>query len=427
MLTALSRGLVRAFFREVAVEGREHLPGFGPVILAVNHPNALIDPLLLLFLSPPFRLRFIAKAPLFQVKGLGRLMRAMNAIPVVRRPDGAGHIDHRAFFAQCVDALAEGDVIVIFPEGISLPQPHMAPLKTGVARLHFLAGERGIEVPIVPVGLNYERGERFRSAVAVSIGPPIDTEPYREEYETDPKRTVRALTDAVTSALAERIVQLETFRDRDLMLLLERLYADEKGGETWTERLARLKTFEAGFEELRGRHPEEIERLRQLLERYERLSMTFGVWESASQRSPGDPWRFAIATVGWLLNRLPYKLSGSLVRLTRRDESHTALYKLLYGLLLFPLTYALEGAVVGVMWGSAAVTAYALGILPLSFFSLRFFDRREDLLARLMSPSLWLLGRQSRRASQLLGRLRERIVRHVEEFAARLETGGEVR
>lgn len=231
MLTAVSRGLVCAFFREVAVEGRGHLSKSGPVILAVNHPNSLIDPLFLLSLSPPFRLRFIAKAPLFRVKGLGRLMHAMNAISVVRRLDGAGRIDHRAFFAQCDEALAEGDTIVIFPEGISLPQPYLAPLKTGVARLHFLAGEQGVEAPIGPVALNYERGERFRSAVAVSIGPPIDTEPYREQYERDPKRAVRALTDAVASALVERIVQLEAFRDRDLMLLLERLYADEKGEE----------------------------------------------------------------------------------------------------------------------------------------------------------------------------------------------------
>lgn len=90
-----------------------------------------------MFLSPPFRLRFVAKAPLFRIPVFGSLLRSVGAIPVVRKMEAGGDVDYTAFFASCVDALEHGDSIAIFPEGRSLPQSYMAPLKTGPARLFF--------------------------------------------------------------------------------------------------------------------------------------------------------------------------------------------------------------------------------------------------------------------------------------------------
>ena len=157
MLLKFLRLIVRTFFREIVIEGQDNLPQSGPVIFAPNHPNALIDPLLLLYLPSKFRIRFVAKAPLFKIPLLGRLMRRIGAIPVVRRMDAEGKIDYEAFFSSCVETLAAGESIVIFPEGQSLPQPYMTSLRTGTARLFFLAFDKGVRVNIVPVGLNYER------------------------------------------------------------------------------------------------------------------------------------------------------------------------------------------------------------------------------------------------------------------------------
>jgi 1-acyl-sn-glycerol-3-phosphate acyltransferase len=158
MLIKLFKLVLKTFFREVAVKGAENLPDSGPVIFTPNHPNALVDPLLLFFFPPVYNIRFVAKAPLFKIPLLGWIMRKMHAIPVVRKFEADGKVDYKAFFSACVDSLGAGSSIAIFPEGASLPQPHMATMRTGAARLFFMAREKNIDVRIVPVGLNYEQG-----------------------------------------------------------------------------------------------------------------------------------------------------------------------------------------------------------------------------------------------------------------------------
>jgi 1-acyl-sn-glycerol-3-phosphate acyltransferase len=116
ILERLSRFLVTIFFREIIIEGRENLPAKGPVLFTPNHPHALIDPLLLQLFSPQYRIRFVAKAPLFKIPVFGSILRSLGAIPVVRRIDVNQDVDYTAFFAACVDALAQNDSIAIFPE-----------------------------------------------------------------------------------------------------------------------------------------------------------------------------------------------------------------------------------------------------------------------------------------------------------------------
>ena len=47
LLLPLGRALVWIFFRRVEVRGREHVPRDGPILVAANHPNMLMDALLL--------------------------------------------------------------------------------------------------------------------------------------------------------------------------------------------------------------------------------------------------------------------------------------------------------------------------------------------------------------------------------------------
>src|SRR5688572_22744950 len=184
MIGNLARFVARTFFRDIVIEGKENLPKQGPAIFAPNHPNGLIDPLLLFFLSPPFRLRFVAKAPLFKVPVFGSILRSIGAIPVVRKFEATGNVDYSAFFESCLQSLHQGDCIVIFPEGRSLPQSYLAPLKTGPVRLSLLARKEELSVPIVPVGLNYEKGTTFRSRVLVRIGPALHPEWTTDQNES---------------------------------------------------------------------------------------------------------------------------------------------------------------------------------------------------------------------------------------------------
>ncbi|MCI0617273.1 1-acyl-sn-glycerol-3-phosphate acyltransferase, partial [bacterium] len=223
----LSGTIVKIFFREIIIEGKENLPDSGPILFTPNHPNALLDPLLVQFFASNFKVRFVAKAPLFKIPIFGNVLRAMGAIPVVRKIDVNTDVDYTQFFSACVDALKQGDSIVIFPEGRSLPQPYLAPMRTGPARLFFLAHDQGVKVHIVPVGLNYEQGSIFRSSVQISIALEIDTTPFEELHKQDPNSAVRNLTGEIGRVLDRYVFQAETYRDRELILLLDRLYSEE--------------------------------------------------------------------------------------------------------------------------------------------------------------------------------------------------------
>ena len=68
--------------------------------------------------------------------------------------------------------------IGIFPEGGSHDRTDLLPLKPGVAFIAYSALERDhFNIPIVPVGLNYFRGHRFRGRVIVEYGRPTFIDP----------------------------------------------------------------------------------------------------------------------------------------------------------------------------------------------------------------------------------------------------------
>lgn len=410
LILAFGRSIVRIFFRELVIEGRDRLPASGPVIFTPNHPNGLIDPLLLLFLSPPFRLHFVAKAPLFRIPVFGSILRSIGAIPVMRKMDAAGEVDYTTFFASCVDVLVAGGSIVIFPEGRSLPQSYLAPMKTGPARLFFLAREKGANVRIVPVGLNYERGSIFRSRVLVALAPPLEASVEEGAYKSDPVEAVRALTEKIGSALDEYVIQAQTYRDRELMLLLERLYGEVPEDRDWRARFARLKLFEEGLSQLSTAEPARIDKIRALLSRYERLSGAYRP-DNASQQS----WLLLLmppAAIGWLLNAIPYKLVDLMVK--RHDAAEAATFKVVYSLFAFPIAYVIEAIAIAHFFGTMAAIVFAIVILPLSYFSQKMSDWWDEYLPILPS------GSKRDRLAQQLTRIKQRIAEEVDALAAEL-------
>jgi 1-acyl-sn-glycerol-3-phosphate acyltransferase len=431
MLIKLLKLIVNTFFRRVVVKGAENLPASGPMIITPNHPNALIDPLLMFFLSPAYRVRFVAKAPLFNIPLLGRLMRAMGAIPVVRRHEARGKVDYRGFFDSCLESLSAGDVIVIFPEGVSLPQPHMASLRTGPGRLFFLAGEKDLRVPILPVGINYEQPSIFRTDVVISVGVPIDASDLTQAHAESPKAAVRQLTERIGSALNELVFQTDNFRDRELMLLLEHIYANDNADRAWPERVGRLKAIAAGLNALQGTRPAEIDHLRQLLEKYARLaSMIENTQQSPAPKAPGRVNRlgkalagFPLAALGWLFAIVPYQMCGFLVtKVKKHDAAAAATYKIVYALVLYPLAFFVEGVLIYMTLGGAACLLFALLVIPLSYFTLFYFEWLNDIGWNMALPSRRLKRRLHRRAVKKLAAQRTLINDLVNGLAQQLQS-----
>ena len=162
---AVVKPLMRVWFR-IRVEGGEHVPGEGPVILASNHRSNMDPVLLASALKRP--VAFMAKAELF-VGPLGWIMRWIGQFPVRR-----GGIDREAL--RRTDAvLARGSMLGLFPEG-TRGDGGFAAVHPGLA--YIVVRQRCPVLPVVIFGT--ERVRRrfgwlpFASPVRIVIGPAID-------------------------------------------------------------------------------------------------------------------------------------------------------------------------------------------------------------------------------------------------------------
>jgi 1-acyl-sn-glycerol-3-phosphate acyltransferase len=420
MLLGFFRLIGNIFFREIVIEGRENLPASGPLILASNHPNDLLDPLLTLFFNPTFRLRHIAKSTLFQVPLVGFILRRMRAIPVLRHKEAQGPIDYTSFFNECVEALREGDAIVIFPEGGSSETSFIGPLKTGAARLHFLAREQGIDVPVIPMGINYEEGSIFRSSVLLLVAQPLDCSRFEALHASDPTAAIQALTAEIHRVLGDHVFQAETFQDRELIILLEKVYFESQRGHDWAERYRRLGEFKPRVTELRHCCSPEMVRLRRLVARYRRLVRLVGMRTGEIPATPMAAILGAtgslLAYAGWIFNWIPYRIVQWLVGRRRLPRTDIATVTITWSLVTFPLVYLAEWLLIASIFGWEAGLTFAVGIVPFSYLALRYFEWRETLGIRPSSPAALFRGRWSHRTSRRLQRLREKIIREVERF-----------
>ncbi len=200
--------MIRSFFRRVEVDGIERLPTDGAVITVANHANGLVDGLLLMAVLPRWP-RFLGKATLFRIAPLKPFLELTGVIPVHRIKDSEPGDDHREAqneltFAACRGLLRRGDMVSIFPEGISHDHESLQPLRTGAARIALGAAfdsEPHVGLQIVPIGLAYDAKTTFRSNAIVTIGDPIPVEQWADSYATDPRGAVRSCTVAVSAGL----------------------------------------------------------------------------------------------------------------------------------------------------------------------------------------------------------------------------------
>ncbi|CCW69775.1 unnamed protein product [Phytomonas sp. Hart1] len=111
-------------------------------------------------------------------------------------------IDHSKMYADVYDTLQKNHCITIFPEGGSHDHTSLLPLKAGVALFSLGAAERHISVKIVPCGLTYCYGHKFRSRAYLEFGKPITPpEELVTMFSTDKRKAtgvfLRQLDDAL--------------------------------------------------------------------------------------------------------------------------------------------------------------------------------------------------------------------------------------
>jgi 1-acyl-sn-glycerol-3-phosphate acyltransferase len=413
----LAEALVRLYYPVRLVEGAERIPRDRPVVFVLNHPNGLLDPIVLR-VATGRPARFLAKSTLFG-NPLARLaMDAFGSIPVYRaheasardnagaRGEAGARINDTSrndeTFARCRAALARGEALALFPEGVSHSDPQLRPLKTGAARIA-LSAEREVAdggghlgAVVVPAGLFYERKARFRSRVLVDVGEPVETAPRLAAYVADERPAVDALTDEIKTRLDGVVLQAET---RELLAGIARVarWTADKRPDTGDEDAAELaaehkraRELLAAYERLRARDPARVEAVAAEARAYARTLHHLGVrnpWGLEVELiAPGRVLgalakmlvALPLALVGAVLGWAPYRLAGEVAGRITHDEDILGTVKLIAGATFMFVAWAGEAAVAGAWLGAAWIAPVFLGGLATGYVALRFEELVGD-------------------------------------------------
>ncbi|HEU4799834.1 MAG TPA: 1-acyl-sn-glycerol-3-phosphate acyltransferase [Gemmatimonadales bacterium] len=355
------------------------VPAEGPVLLVANHPNSLLDPMLVVAAARR-QVRFLAKAPLFTDRKIGWLIRASGAIPVYRRSDDPSQMNRNEEMFRAVHAaLAAGDVVGIFPEGISHTSPSLAPLRTGAARIALgAAAQLGGAFPVVPIGLVFRNKDVFRSDALVVRASPVQWDDLAGLPESD-TAAVAALTERIGDALEQVTLNLAQWRDERLVAAALGIWQAENHAPpgrtddifslTATTRLlgrvrATSDTEGLALAEDVDAHARKLGRLKL---RPSDLHLDTGTGSAltwAAARVPlVMPLAAIVALAGWIIFLVPYQLTGVIVDRLKLEPDTRSTWKLLVGLAVYILWLV---ALISVVWavGGIVMAVVALVSLP---------------------------------------------------------------
>ena len=191
ILRRVARIALAWYYTDLEVERRDQVPSHGPVLVVANHPNALVDAMVIA-VTMPRRVLLTAKATLFEQPLLAALLHAVGVVPLRRAKDeqaatsGPMATRNSEAFRAVTDALARGGVVLVFPEGISHDAPTLAPLRTGAARMALMAHAGGVSgLRLMAVGLIYEEKERPRSRILTRFDTPLELDAWLAAHDAD--------------------------------------------------------------------------------------------------------------------------------------------------------------------------------------------------------------------------------------------------
>lgn len=168
----LHRAIARLYYSRITVRNPGRLREAGPVLFIGTHRNGAVDGFVHRAVLP--ETAFLVSSQLRR-HPLGRLF--FCGIEVARTKDEGDTSANAEALDRCVDHLAAGGRLFVFPEGTSTLGPQHLPYRSGAARIALAYAERcGRPLRVVPVGLHYERPWAFRSRVEIVVGESVETQ-----------------------------------------------------------------------------------------------------------------------------------------------------------------------------------------------------------------------------------------------------------
>jgi 1-acyl-sn-glycerol-3-phosphate acyltransferase len=314
ILKLLFRITFKVFFRNAYKHRPELIPETGPLIICANHPGAFLDPVVIATIVKR-KVFFLAKGSVFKGAFAKWILPKLNIVPVYRAQDDPTQMHkNEETFIRCYEHLGKGGVLLIFPEGISITERKLRPVKTGAARIALGAEakyDNKLGVKISCIGLNYDNPHRFRRDVYISYSEPIDVQDYTEKYKTEGFAAAEELTEEIRKRLEEQMIHTSDEETDKLVADIERLYKndllkeqgikedDKEGAFELSKRIVLTVNF------FRDREPERVEKISKEISAYFQKIREMGLSDKLIKGGPkGSRWlrnlrEFLFITLGF--------------------------------------------------------------------------------------------------------------------------------
>lgn len=206
------------YAKQIKVVGKENIPKKGAVLFAANHPNGLIDPLIIATHNPRIN-HFLVRAAVFKKPLVKKILATLNLMPIYRIRDGKSQLSkNNEVFETCFEILKNKQALMIFPEGSHERVRRIRPISKGFTRILFGAIDKypDLQITIIPTGLTYQNASIFPSKVALHYGKPIVTNKLYNPKELN--TSINTLKEEVKKSLELITTSIPKDKDYDSVL-----------------------------------------------------------------------------------------------------------------------------------------------------------------------------------------------------------------
>ncbi len=392
---------IKTFFNNISAEHADTIPQDKPVIFTSNHPNTMMDPIIIGY-SCRRNPYYFAKSTLFDHTIIRWFLKRIQLVPVYRREDNPNQM-HRNVetFREADEILNRRKAFLIFPEGVSTGDRTLSEIRTGAARIGFQAEVNHhwtLGVKIIPVGLNYSKAIQFRSDVLARYGKPIVLSDFRSLYEQNEMEAVHQVTSQIETALSKLTVYLKDLEMQDIVEALETIYKQELAVDLGLE----IKNKSHDFSVTKGlvnavewyfeNQPETVEKFKGMLHRYQRFLSRLEIKDEFLDPASGSVtfWErtkailflvvmFPVYLYGLINNVIPYKFPRWYATRFVKYKAEIAPWKMITGLTIFLIYYPIEILLFSYFSESLLWTiVYVLSLIPSGNFVLTYIQCVRD-------------------------------------------------
>ncbi len=330
----------RVFYRRAQGKNLHHLRVKNPVLIAINHPSAFMDPIALSTVLGHPRTFYMARGDAFKKGIVSTILTATGIIPIFRMRDGGieGVKKNNESFSIAYKMWNKNRKIMVFAEGLCIQERRLRPIQKGTARMAFgfMEEYKREDFLIVPVSLNYSHPAGFNGDLYCEVGDPIAIKDFLPLYRENSAKAVNELTRTLEAKMKALLPHLE-HKENDLIIeQLQEIYKHQYLTENKLDQ-SNLEnhhqywhTVANTLNKITNESHEKAEHLRKLTNDYTQLLKENKILDvNIYNRSIGTTgsaslWfmlilGFPIYAIGKLINLIPYLSAQAIAKKTAKN------------------------------------------------------------------------------------------------------------